>query len=593
MKNLFTLFLTFLTALCFAQETLPGVKPVKFVNIDPNSISRPALHNYNGSTSRSSMGCDTVDALDYNTYEEISAAAAQISFNGSWNVASPQIAVAELTSTFIDIPTVQVSEANNIQAVSFAMGAFDTLAFSNYGQTSQYSMSLAGSSISFDSMGMFIGIFGDTVSADGKMTNDSLVFRIYTINNGIVSTTQDTSLNFTGYAGLAPFFTGTGYLHGVVIPVGVSFNAGQGFAVRAEYYRADTSSHCYLSYTFADSCVNIVIQGHTYLSPAYPGPFIRSAKYSGIFGSNFYGEIDSISPTTASVKPVGNSESYNLSSLGIPQTCSYVYIQNWEMIPYVTVTSSLGLGFASDTITLPCNHQSTHRVSAISTGDLAGAQYAWSSSQTTSYISTTTPGVYTVTVTNPLGCSASASVTIMYPGGANVNPAFTVPDSLCIGAPAAFINQSSNITTYGSTWNFGEGTDSLSAAVNPTYTYTAAGTFPVTLTMDSGGCAFTTSQTVTVTQYCTGIQNVAFENSISVLPNPSNGNVNITVNGAENGINITIYNVLGQSLKSFSESDVASVFNKNLDLGDLSEGTYILKIQSGSKIATKKLVITK
>ena len=54
-----------------------------------------------------------------------------------------------------------------------------------------------------------------------------------------------------------------------------------------------------------------------------------------------------------------------------------------------------------------------------------------------------------------------------------------------------------------------------------------------------------------------------------------------------------VYNILGQTVKSYTSTDVAAVFNKNMDLNDLSGGTYLVKIQTGSKIATKKLVITK
>ena len=77
------------------------------------------------------------------------------------------------------------------------------------------------------------------------------------------------------------------------------------------------------------------------------------------------------------------------------------------------------------------------------------------------------------------------------------------------------------------------------------------------------------------------------------MPNPTAGNVNITINGVDDNVNITIFNVIGQAVKTYASSDVATVFNKNLDLNDLSGGTYLVKIQSGNKIATKKLVITK
>jgi PKD repeat protein len=535
------------------------------------------------------MGCDTVDALDYSTYNEIVAGQLQISYNGSWNSTNPtSIAADEITSRDSDI---NIHSADQ-QYVSYATAAFDTLAISSYTNTSLYSMSLAGSSISFDSMGLFIGIYGDTVSSHNIMANDSVVFKIYTITHGSVSATLDTSISFIGYAGLAPFFVGPQELHYASIQVGRQFAQGQGFAVRMEYYRADTSSHCILSYSYADSCQQVVIQGQTFTSPAYPSPFIGTAAIGNNPGSSFYGEIDSLTPTTAGVSEVSNAEYYNLTSYGIGINCSFVYVQNWEMIPYVTITSSLGLNFATDTVLLPCNNSAYHTITPAATGDLAGAIYTWSSGQTTNNISTTTPGVYSVTVTNPLNCSATAQATVMYPNGANVNPSFTAPDSLCIGAGAHFVNNSSDLTGYTSKWTFGDGGSAL-VAVNPTYDYPSAGTFPVTLTLDSGGCTFSTTQTVTVTSICTGIQNVAFENNVSVLPNPSNGNITITVNGADDNINIMVYNILGQTVKSYTSTDVAAVFNKNMDLNDLSGGTYLVKIQTGSKIATKKLVITK
>lgn len=588
MKNLFTLFLILSTALGFAQQPLTA-QP-KFFKVDPNAPKLPSLHHVSGSNSRSSMGCDTVDALDYSTYDELNAAALQISFDGSWNnlTSTSVIAANEVTSSDSDINSHSAAQGY----VSFAMAAFDTLAFANFSGQNQYSMSLAGSTISFDSMGLFIGIYGDTVAAHGIMANDSLVFRVYPITNKVIATTPIQSINFTGYAGLAPFLAGTGYLHGATFPVGITLGQGQGFAVRMEYYRADTSSHCNLAYSFADSCQTIVIQGTTYTSPAYPSPFINTAKLGNLPGSNFYGEIDSISPTSTTVKTITNADYFNLTSLGVSKSCSYYYIQNWEFIPFVTVTSSLGIGFANDTVILPCDGNTYHTISTVGTGDLAGATYSWSpSSQTTANITTTTPGTYSVTVTNPLNCTASATATVLSASGANVNASFNSPDSLCVGAAAGFVNTSSDVTGYTSKWTFGD--NSSLTATNPVYTYHTAGTYPVTLTLDSAGCTFSTTQNVTVSQFCTGIQNIAFENNISIMPNPTAGNVNITINGVDDNVNITIFNVIGQAVKTYASSDVATVFNKNLDLNDLSGGTYLVKIQSGNKIATKKLVITK
>ena len=85
----------------------------------------------------------------------------------------------------------------------------------------------------------------------------------------------------------------------------------------------------------------------------------------------------------------------------------------------------------------------------------------------------------------------------------------------------------------------------------------------------------------------TGIEDITFENAINMLPNPTNGNVNITVNGVEKNISIKVYNVIGSEVKTFNANDVSSTFNKTFDFSDLANGTYLVKIQSASRTAVK------
>ena len=92
---------------------------------------------------------------------------------------------------------------------------------------------------------------------------------------------------------------------------------------------------------------------------------------------------------------------------------------------------------------------------------------------------------------------------------------------------------------------------------------------------------------------CTGFPTIGFENNVSIVPNPSNGNVNITISDADKNVTITVYNILGETVKAFATTESNTVFNKNIDLSNMANGTYLVKIQSGSKVATKKLVITK
>jgi gliding motility-associated-like protein len=76
-------------------------------------------------------------------------------------------------------------------------------------------------------------------------------------------------------------------------------------------------------------------------------------------------------------------------------------------------------------------------------------------------------------------------------------PKFT-SGPVCLGQPTLFTNQTKpNPTT--SKWYFGDALNSTSALTNPSFTYTAAGTYTVKLVVSSGaGCVDSTTSTVTV-----------------------------------------------------------------------------------------------
>lgn len=255
----------------------------------------------------------------------------------------------------------------------------------------------------------------------------------------------------------------------------------------------------------------------------------------------------------------------------------------------------------ADPITLACGSSATihTQVGGITTGKT----YAWSnSSLTTSSLAVTTSGHYVVTVTNNKGCSATAGINVNYSGVTN-NVNFTPPTPPnCQNSVVTFTNTSSSQTGWNQTWDY---TGSGGLGFSNTYTYTSPGVYSVTLTMDSAGCIFISpahTVTVTATQSVnpgapcyvgTGIDEVNFSNGVSIVPNPTHGNVAITVNGVEKNISIKVYNVIGSEVKSFVASDVTSVFTKTFDLSDLANGTYLVKVQSAENIAIKRLTVTK
>ena len=590
MKNLFTLSLVLCTGLIFAQQPFSAKTQPRMFDVLPGSARSDFGHKNSSSVSRSSDSCNTQDVLDYSTYNELIAGGLGISYVGSWNVSPLKITGTEINSSFITIKNYQN------QVFSYALQAFDSLAFANYSAGTTYSKRLAASTITIDTLAMYMGIAADDTTPAGGLKGDSLVINIYPINAGIVSTTAIDTITFSGYNALQPFAVGKipGYMRFVQFPAGVALTPGQGFAIGFRFYASDTTSHCFLSFSYADSCQQVKYMGQTFTSPAYPSPFNAECGYLTNGGSSFWGEIDSVSADSATTSDISNE--YGYFGAGFPVNCSYEYTQNWEILAQVTVTSVLGVTITgSNPLTLTCPTTS-HTINVSTTGDNAGLTYTWSAnvsgSQTSGRTTIFNPGTYDVTVTNSQMCTATDELVASYANGLNITPSFSEPDSVCRGQAASFVN-TSGAAGYSATWIFGQGPDSLQSTTNSTYTYTAGGSYNVTLTLDSGNCKFQTTQAVPVSSFCVGIENVAFDNNISIIPNPSNGNINITINGVDNNLDISIYNIIGQAVKSFATSDVTTVFNKNMDLSNLSNGTYLVKIQSGSKIATKKLVIAK
>ena len=78
---------------------------------------------------------------------------------------------------------------------------------------------------------------------------------------------------------------------------------------------------------------------------------------------------------------------------------------------------------------------------------------------------------------------------------------------------------------------------------------------------------------------------VALE-TFSAYPNPTTGLLNIK--SKTDVDNVTVYNLLGQSVASFNKNQI---IDSTVNLSELSEGLYLVKITSGDK--TQTLRVTK
>jgi len=91
---------------------------------------------------------------------------------------------------------------------------------------------------------------------------------------------------------------------------------------------------------------------------------------------------------------------------------------------------------------------------------------------------------------------------------------------------------------------------------------------------------------INITSVITSVSNPTPEKNIEMFPNPSNGKVSFT--GLKNA-NISIYSLLGSKVMEMNNIDG----NQQIDMSNLEGGAYIVKILSGNRIVTKKLVLDK
>ncbi|WP_047549009.1 reprolysin-like metallopeptidase [Psychroserpens sp. Hel_I_66] len=88
-----------------------------------------------------------------------------------------------------------------------------------------------------------------------------------------------------------------------------------------------------------------------------------------------------------------------------------------------------------------------------------------------------------------------------------------------------------------------------------------------------------------------GVEEPSLENSLSVFPNPNNGEFNIKFNANSNNVDVQVFDVRGRSVFNTTFDNVSGEFNESINLGKVNSGIYLLNINDGGNVVTKKLVV--
>jgi PKD repeat protein len=365
-----------------------------------------------------------------------------------------------------------------------------------------------------------------------------------------------------------------------------------------------------------------------------------NANFSYVLGAN--GLVSFASTSTGTSVSTNYSWSFgwgapNASGISTTRT----YTANGYDVVCLTITNSVTSCTSTkcDSVfitnvtptTTPCNANYSYlfgpngSVSFVSTstGTSASTNYLWNfggSSTATGISSTYTytangPKTVCLTMTNLVtSCTSTKCDTLFISNvGGSVTPCaptvvYTLSkDSTMALTWNAYPYYPSNVTN--ATWYWGDG--SSTTGLYPSHTYSAAGTYSTCVTV-SVSCG-----TVTAT-YCyvaaifrssesndmilvnvkqavpTGIKNqTKSEAQLSIYPNPNSGEFVLELSGIINESKentLSIYNMMGQKVL---EKQIFSTNKQTIDVTNLVNGTYLVKVNSETGSLHKKITIQK
>ena len=168
------------------------------------------------------------------------------------------------------------------------------------------------------------------------------------------------------------------------------------------------------------------------------------------------------------------------------------------------------------------------------------------------------------------------------------NPQFNV-DSVNATAAALTFNWNSTNTT-GFNISFGDGNSTTGTGGTVSHSYTANGTYSVTLTVYSD--CDTASKTFNVQVGTIGIEDNAGISALMIYPNPTQGFV--TIDGEishTSEVSIRIINYLGQEILVDQFDPTSSVLSKTYDLSAVAAGAYLIEVATDRGVVQKSIIV--
>jgi len=252
----------------------------------------------------------------------------------------------------------------------------------------------------------------------------------------------------------------------------------------------------------------------------------------------------------------------------------------------------LGIRIAGNNV--KCNGNANGSATANVSGGLQPYTYTWSNGSTKATVAGLSAGIYTLTVVDNLGSRGQSTITINEPAPLSVvidsnvvQPCFRVQGGgVCGCGNSVWAIVSGGTGPYSYLWPLDTN------ATSDTISNVCYLEFAVIVT-DHNGCTIQDSIDI-VSPVTEGINEAKGESeNVKVYPNPSNGVFSVEVNNEKRIVNSVteIYNSLGQ--KVFSNAQIITSSNFQIDLSGQPAGIYLYRIvsETGDLVGEGKLIL--
>jgi photosystem II stability/assembly factor-like uncharacterized protein len=253
-------------------------------------------------------------------------------------------------------------------------------------------------------------------------------------------------------------------------------------------------------------------------------------------------------------------------------------------VPSGTLCNNVALNFTNVTTGTPTPTYTWSTIPA------AGVTISPNANATSPAITFSAGGTYTV---NLLASSVAGSVVVsktITVNSCTASPSFSIPAALCSTAIVTPNNSTTGPGPISYTWSTAPSSSVAFApnavAASPSITISGIGVYTITLRAGNASGVSITTRTIDV-QNCVGINETKFANLTDVSPNPTNGNLNITL--PTNGdYNLVVVDVLGSVIVSekIINSNIA-----NINLAGKAKGVYFVTVSNKVDKVTKKIVL--